>query len=258
MYQQFSDNFYKLSTYITIIRQFKEDISEVEVKNEIKDVFGKRYCRVYINIKLKEGSDKEYDLNKSFSDHFRYEKEYFSFYLGSGSYRDDDDFRLYNREEEVHYNYIWNFLAWFIKNDNIQVVDRPFISEKTIRRQQIRQERECEERIKREDEAVQDLLPEEGQLIAIKQCSHSSIRIGLITQITLQSRKSSFSMTISEVKKDLSIGKVQINDVSKRKIYALIKKEKLPTKSKTDLIAKIESNKSFEGLIWRRPQGLWE
>lgn len=260
MYQIHSDIFEKLSLYIQIIRQFKEDINEVHVNNSIEELFGKTYCRVYITIKLKEDSKKQYDLYESIRSFFRYgEKEYFSFYLGANRDEKNDDFHsLDNKEEETHYDYIWNLLEWFLKKDSIRITADRFVNERELREIEKNRRKEVEKDWNKIEAAVADLIPKEGQLIAIKQWKSSPMRIGIATKVILPSRRQSFSMDLSEIKKDLSIGKVVITYVPKREIYAIIQPELLSRKiTKAEIIALVEKNEIFDGLIWRRPQECW-
>lgn len=203
MYQIHSDIFEKLSLYIQIIRQFKEDINEVHVNNSIEELFGKTYCRVYITIKLKEDSKKQYDLYESIRSFFRYgEKEYFSFYLGANRDEKNDDFHsLDNKEEETHYDYIWNLLEWFLKKDSIRITADRFVNERELREIEKNRRKEVEKDWNKIEAAVADLIPKEGQLIAIKQWKSSPMRIGIATKVILPSRRQSFSMDLSEIKK---------------------------------------------------------
>lgn len=261
MYQEFADIFWKISVYVRIIRQFKEDINEVHLKNEIEDSFGRNYCRIYVNINLKENSNNKYALYQAINDNFKYgEKEYFSFYLGKDGYNyDNESDKFLNKEEEVHYNYIWNLLEWFLKEDNIRISAASFIRESQVRNEEKIRQEQIEEKWNKIEAAVQNLAPQTGQFIAIKQWKNSPIRIGIVTKVTLPSRRHSFSLELSELKKDLMPGKVIINHLSQRDIYAIIQPESLLRgKTKTDLISQIEKNELFEGLIWRRPQDLWD
>jgi len=260
MYQIHADIFKKLSLYVQIIRQFKEDINEVHVNNSIEELFGKTYCRVYITIRLKEDSKKQYDLYESIRSFFRYgEKEYFSFYLGAKRYEKNDDVHyLDNIEEKTHYDYIWNLLEWFLEKNNVRIVADRFVSERELRKKEENRMREVEKHWNRIEVAVADLTPKEGQLIAIKQWESSPMRIGIATKVILPSRRQPFSMNLSEIKKDLSLGKVTISYVPKREIYAIIQPDLLSRKiTKTELIALIEKNETFNGLIWRRSQEFW-
>lgn len=258
MHQEYIDIFRKLSTYIHLIREFKEYISNVHVRNSIEEHFGRTYCRVYININLKENSNKQYALYESVHKHFSYQKEYFSFYIGTDRYYKDDETNLNNKTEETHYNYIWNMLAWFVREDNITVNADLFISEWELRIEEKNRRQNDEEKRNKIESEVQNLTPQEGQLIAIKQWHNSPIRIGIAIKVTLPSRKHSFVMELAEVKKDLSVGKVIISHVFQRNIYAVMRPESLQRgTSKIDLIRQIENSDPFKGLIWRRPQDLW-
>ncbi len=65
-------------------------------------------------------------------------------------------------------------------------------------------------------------------------------------------------MDLVEVLKDLSKGKKAINHVSQTDIYGIIQPENLSKRfTKNELIEKLEKKEEFEGLIWRRPQELW-
>src|SRR5579872_6398798 len=98
--------FTKILIYITIIRQFKEDIAVLHIHNIIPNSFGRSYCNIYIDIKLKDGSGKFLSLYEAIRAKAGYDgKTYFSFYLRKQGY-DDDNLKLYNNVEHVHYNYI--------------------------------------------------------------------------------------------------------------------------------------------------------
>lgn len=59
-------------------------------------------------------------------------------------------------------------------------------------------------------------------------------------------------LILSEVKKDLNVGKVKI-DVSSYNTIAIIKTSQLPILlTKEELIELINTNANFEGLIWKK------
>lgn len=59
-------------------------------------------------------------------------------------------------------------------------------------------------------------------------------------------------LILSEVKKDLNVGKVKI-DVSSYNTIAIIKTSQLPILlTKEELIELIDTNANFEGLIWKK------
>lgn len=62
MYQLYNEIFEKLKKYIIIALEFKDDIEEIHVYNAIELVFGKKYCRVYVDFKLKNEKEKAYEL----------------------------------------------------------------------------------------------------------------------------------------------------------------------------------------------------
>jgi hypothetical protein len=62
MYQIYVDIFRKLALYIAIAKDFKDEIEVINVRNEIEEYFGKKYCRVYIDIKLNTESNMHYEL----------------------------------------------------------------------------------------------------------------------------------------------------------------------------------------------------
>lgn len=136
MYQIHSDIFTRIALYVKIARQFKEDIKEIKVSNEIEEFFGKLYCRVYVNIKLKEGSPNKFEVQEAlWNDFSRFgEKQYFSFYLIHG-WR-DNEYLLRNIEEQTHYDYIWNLLTWYLKDDGIRVEAARFKNQYRLMREE--------------------------------------------------------------------------------------------------------------------------
>ncbi|GAA4737661.1 hypothetical protein [Flavisolibacter ginsenosidimutans] len=254
MYQVHADIFRKIGLYVTIARGFKSDIHEVTVSNEIEEHFGRKYCRVYVNIELKDGS-LNHKLHETLWNEFsRYgEKDYFSFYL-TADRRDNEDL-LRNIEELTHYDYIWNLLEWYLQKDGIKVNAARFKSQLDLKYEQDLRNRKYEQERKLIADAVSNLTPELGQFIAIKQWSNS-LRIGKVQKVILSNKRQSFSMELSELRKDLTPGKVNINLRSKTEIYAIVQPEKLNgVLTKADLISYIEQNRNFDGLLWRMPQG---
>lgn len=261
MYQIYCDIIKKVSGYLTVIRQFKDDIELVKVSNEIIEIFGKRYCRIYVEIKLKDhlGYEKEFELEKALDKEVAtYLPKYFSFHLGSGSWSEREGTDGRNVEQETHYNYIWHLLAMSLEKDKIKVEATHFITDREVWHEWKQRNEKFEEEWQKIEKTVESVVPQEGQLIAINEYG-SNLRIAYVTKVTLPSRKHSFSMDLVEVLKDFSQGKRKINFYSKRDIYALIQQESLPKRfTKNDLIEKLEGGENFEGLIWRRPQELWK
>jgi hypothetical protein len=262
MYQSYYDIFLKLSIYISIIRKYKDDIKEVQISNEIESVTGRYYCKVYVDLILKEdtGIDKRdlrYYIHTEFSRH--YIKEGFSFYLGSGfNYKDDDKSEfLDNKEQEVHYNYIWNLMQWYLEADKVKVESSQFKSMRMLRYERERELNEYMEKRQKVESCTQNLPFEKGQLITIK--GWSDLRVGEITKLVQPSRRQTFQLEANEIKKDLSIGKVKMFYLNKTDIYAIVQRDRLSKNvTKEDLISLIKKGEKFEGLIWRRPNDLWD
>lgn len=257
MYQIHADIFSKVFIYVNIARQFREDIKEINVSNEIEEYFGRKYCRIYVHVKLKEGSTKQNEFQEVIWKDFKYEeKEYFSFYLTTDGR--DDEYTLRNIEEQCHYEYIWNLLEWLLRKDGINVNAARFTSQYDLKRQQEELSKKYNSERQLVENAVKHLEPEEGQLIAIRQWHNSSLRLGTVENVTLPGRRQSFTLNLRELKKDLKPGKVNINLWSKSEIFAIIQPEQLlGGLSKTLLISMIEHGDNFTGLLWRRPQELW-
>ena len=260
MYQIYCDVIKKVSGYLTVARQFKDDVELVKVSNEIIEIFGKRYCRIYVNIKLKEhlGYEKEIELERTLDKEVAtYLPKYFSFHLGSGSWSESQGTDGRNTEEETHYNYIWHLLAISLEKDKIKVEAEHFINDWQVNYEWKQRNAKFDEEWQKVEEVVESLTPQEGQLIAINEYGNN-LRIALATKVTMPSRKHSFSMDLVEVLKDLSQGKRELRYISKRSIYAIVQPESLPKRfTKNELIEKIEKGESFDGLLWRRPQELW-
>lgn len=258
MYQIHADIFRKLAIYVKIAKQFKEDIETVEVRNEIKEHFGKTYCRVHVNIKLKNESSQHYELqNELWNNLNRYgDSEYFSFHIRT-AHREEDDHRLRNLEENTHYDYIWNLLAWYLEKDELVVEAAEFVSQLDLKRKEQKWHEKYEKERRVIENAVETITFEIGQLIAIKQWHNDSLRIGQVENISHNKRRF-FSMELAEIKKDLKAGKIRINVWNKTEVYAIVQPDKLPKgKIKTALITSLEIGENFEGLVWRRPQELW-
>lgn len=258
MYQLHADIFRKIELYVKLAKAFKDDLQEIKVRNEIEEHFGKIYCRVYVTLKLKAGSDKEYELYKAIKHVFYVDKEYFSFYLPGGYDRNENDQLLRNIEENTHYDYIWNLLSWHLESDRIKVTEENFQSQLDLKRKRLEQIKKREQESNRIEEAVESLSLETGQLIAIKQWYGSALRIGVAEKVVLPGKRQSFSIDLLEIKKDLTAGKVKIHLWSKSDIYAVLQSSELPKGiSKADLLTSIERGENIRGLIWRRPNELW-
>lgn len=259
MYQLHHDIFEKIGIYVSVIRQFKESVDHVRVFNEIKDHFGKRYSRVHIEIKLKEGENKDYELDLALREAFwkRFiETHYFSFHIRSNAVYAEDD-SIFNKEEEIHYDYIWNFLEWLLKRDDIKVIADRFLSEYDIREEAKKRWKEIETQTVKEDVAVSSVTIAEGQLIAVK--NYGNLRIGFVEKVVMPTKKQSFSIKLIEVLKNLIPGQREIYFWSKRELYAVIQPDQLPKGlTKPKLIEILEKNEAVEGIVWRRPQELWK
>lgn len=260
MYQIHADIFRKIELYVKIAKHFKEEIKEINVRNEIEEHFGKSYCRVYVNIELKEDSNKKYELYQSIQ-HFFYrygEKEYFSFYLLTDGDRTEKTYLLRNIEENTHYDYIWNLLSWYLEQDRIKVNNAHFKSQLDLRDIQLEKHKKRDQERKLLEDAVEEVAPKTGQLIVVKQWNFGNLRIGRVEKVILPNRTKSFSLELYEIKKDLTPGRVKIDLWSKTDIYAVIQPNELPTGiTKVELLASVERGDNIAGLIWRRPNDLW-
>ncbi len=260
MYQIHLDIFTKVHLYILIARQFKDNIQEIYVYNEIEEHFGKKYCRIYVEIRLKENatSEKRWELQETIGEKFyrSFQKEYFSFHLTTER-RDNDD-SLYNREEELHYDYIWNLLAWFLSGDSILVKPERFKCEKYLYEEHKESLKKFEEKRQLIEAAVRPLTLLIGDWVAIESYGANSLRLGSVKMVNADKKSGYFSMTLTELKNDLKLGRKEILYVSKSDIYAIIKPDMLVNKlSKTGLVELLKKDISFSGLHWRRPQVLW-
>jgi hypothetical protein len=259
MYQLHYDIFAKIVSYVSIARQFKADIQEITVKNGIEEDFGKRYCRVFVEFTLKKNASISYwDLKVAFDDQFlRFgQKEYFSFYLGRSGR--DDEKELDNTAEKTHYDYIWNLLAWLLEKDGVRVEAKSFISERQYEREIQKYYAELDVKHQAISNAVRNLRPEPGQFIALKPWKERPLRIGKVDKVRLPSPKTACLIELSELKKDLSPGKVIIHLTRLEEIYTIIQPDKLPGNiSKDDLTKSIEKNEAHAGIVWRRPDELW-
>lgn len=260
MHQEYIDIFRKIFLYVKVVHIYKEEIKEIQISNEIEEYFGKKYCRIYVKINLKEDSYKHYEIQTKIATEFYNcgEKEYFSFYLGSTEYyKDDNEEQLHNRGEEVHYYYIYNLLYLYLKEDNIPIKLSWFKNEWHLKIEREKSHREFEEKWNKINAVTNGLTPKVGQLVAV--CNYQTLRLGVVTKIILPSRRQTFNLELSEVKKELDAGKVKIRHVSQRDIHAIVQPELLERRySKSDLIDLIEKEEPFKGLIWRRPQELWK
>ncbi|CAL1520326.1 hypothetical protein [Chitinophaga sp. MM2321] len=259
MYQIHADIFRKIALYVNITRQFKDDIKGINVSNEIEEHFGKTYCRVYINIELKEDSTNSYKLYQSIqNDFYRYgEKDYFSFHLRTG-WRDSEEL-LQNIREHTHYDYIWNLLYWHLQKDGIKVKEEMFKSQWHLRNKRQEQDEKWQQKRNLIEDAVDTVSPEVGQLIATRQWRGSPLRIGIVENVIVPNKRQSFSLELSELKKDLTPGKIKMILGSKTEIYAIVRPHELPNGiGKAELLASIERGDDIRGLMWRRPHELWE
>jgi len=259
MYQLHHDIFTKIVSYVTIARQFKEEIQDITIKNAIEEDFGRRYCRVFVEFSLKQNASISYwDLKVAFDNKFlRFgQKEYFSFYLGRNGRDDEKD--LDNTAENTHFDYIWNLLAWLLENDGVRVEAKSFTSERQYERKMQEYYAELDAKHQAISIAVMNLRPEAGQFIALKPWKERPLRIGKVDKVRLPSSKTSCFIELSELKKDLSPGKVQIHLSRMEEIYAIIQPDQLPEKmSKDNLTEFIEKGETHAGIIWRRPNELW-
>lgn len=260
MDQLYAEIFGKISTYIKVIEEFKSDVKEVRIYNQIVDLFAKTYCQIHIEIKLKEtvGHSAEHYFNITLFDHFtRFDKKYFSFYIGHTDYYTDRDSEV----EEVHYDYIRNLLAWNLLKNQVPFRADPFVSEGMKRYQEQQRRVEYQKEQDKIEAAVKSLAPEVGQLVAIKQYSMESLRLARVIEVQEAAKRnySYYSMKLTEVLKDLSLGKREISFYSKSNLYAIIEPSDLPKKcTKAELLKLLELGETFPGLEWRRPQSLWE
>jgi hypothetical protein len=249
MYEEYRQVFEKLMKYLVIAREFKDDIKEVYVYNSIELHFGKKYCRIYVEIKLNDevSMQKRYELQEL---HYKYfnnvgHTNYFSYYLGYDDYETIVD-RLRNREEEMHYNYIWNFLAWQLERDNIKVKSENFISQYELK---IKRKADDEKWEKEKEKINNEINPflKQDILFAIKH--YDRLKIGKIVAI-----KPYDCVSLLEIKKDLSIGKVK-TDVRTYDTYAIINPSLLSKSiTKDELLKLIEAEDDFEGLEWKKPK----
>lgn len=248
MYIEYTDILSRISTYATTLSQFKDQIREVNVRNEIVEHFGKHYCRIYIDISP-IGDAASFDKIYEIIDKGLYgQPRYFSFYLPDGA----DE---HNREEEVHYNYIWHLLTWFLKG-KVEVKADSFKTKRDIRREEEQNEREYEEKKKAIEDAVSSLTIEPGIFVAVRNLL--DLDIGIVSNVVSPNKNSNLSVEIYLLKKDLTPGKKKVVFSSKSEVYAIVQPYALPVNiSKDQLLTLIENNQSFEGLSWRRPENLW-
>jgi len=253
----------KIGSYLDIISQFKTDIQEINVRNSIEKFYGRRYCRVYIEIKPKEGSEKSHEINDAKWRKFIYDerRDYFSFYLGEDHILYKELGNSFNEEERIHYDYIYYILTWLLDQLTIKipVTQAYFVSESAVRHKEKQREEEWDKLLKKIEEATAQISPEVGQIIGFVEYLSHPIRFGLVEKITLPVKRTSFSMDLAILKKDLSKGKLTKNFWSKRDIYAIIDPGELkPGTQLSEIKEFVESGISFEGLIWRRPKELWD
>jgi len=261
MYQIHADIFRKIELYVSIARKLKEDIKEINVRNEIERHFGKSYCRVYFDIELKEGSERSYELYQIIQHVFyRYgDKEYISFYLQHDDECTDKEYLLRNIKEQAHYDYIWNLLEWNLEKDGIKVNNARFKSQLHLRRIRLEEDKKWEQERRIIEDAVETVSPEVGHLIVIRQWRGSPLRVGKAEKVVLPNKRQSFSLELSELKKDLVPGKTKINLYSKTEIYAVIVPQELPNGiGKAELLDSLERGDDISGLIWRRPNEVWK
>jgi len=247
MYQLYNDIFEKLIKYLVIARELKEDIQEVHVYNSIELVFGKKYCRIYVDFKLKNERKKAFELQELRYKYFNNVgiSDYFSFYLGYDDYQVKED-RLKNKEEEIHYEYIWNFLAWQMKKEEITVKPSHFISEYYEKIKRKEEDEKWENEKKQILNEISNYLKENQDLLFVVK-DYNKIRIGKIAEFGSYN-----SLTLLEIKKDLSIGKVKVQ-TSNYNTIAIINVFQLPKLlTKDELVKLINSDVDFEGLIWKK------
>lgn len=257
-YHQYDETFEKIDRYVEFIRQYRDCVKDVHVSNSIEDYFGKRYCRVYVEIAFKLDLKSHFDLQQKLLSKFYNSSYYFSFFIGD-SQRDYDEKQSKNEAESLHYEYIWHLLSWNLRNDGIPVREDKFVSEYDLFIENKKRSDEFDQRREVLSTLTKDLNIVIDQFIAIKGMSESPLRIAKPIKISLSIKRQSFSMELIELKSDLATGKREITLYSKNEIYAIVDPTKLSQGiRKPDLINLLNEGSNFEGLIWRRPQQYWE
>lgn len=248
MYSVFVEIFEKTDQYLKVIRELKEDIQDVYIYNKVEDFFGKKYCRIYVEINLiPNPSHSQYEIEKYLYNNFENFgiKPYFSFYLGSSNYNSKDEI-LENREEQMHYYYIHNLLEWELKKVNIKVNVDKFESEYSLKKDRIKEDEKRELEKQKIIKEISPLIHKEGRLIVVN--SWDKLRIGKI----IEAKTSSNNISLLEVKKDFTAGKIKLASISINEILAIIDQSLLGKTTKEELIELIETDSDFKGLEWKR------
>jgi hypothetical protein len=248
MYREFVEIFEKTDQYLKVIRELKEDIQDVYIYNKVEDFFGKKYCRIYVEINLiPNPSHSQYEIEKYLYNNFENFgiKPYFSFYLGSSNYNSKDEI-LENREEQMHYYYIHNLLEWELKKVNIKVNVDKFESEYSLKKDRIKEDEKRELEKQKIIKEISPFIHKEGRLIVVN--SWDKLRIGKI----IEAKSSSNNISLLEVKKDFTAGKIKLDRISINEIVAIIDQSLLGKTTKEELIELIETDIDFKGLEWKR------
>jgi hypothetical protein len=248
MYREFVEIFEKTDQYLKVIRELKEDIQDVYIYNKVEDFFGKKYCRIYVEINLiPNPSHSQYEIEKYLYNNFENFgiKPYFSFYLGSSNYNSKDEI-LENREEQMHYYYIHNLLEWELKKVNIKVNVDKFESEYSLKKDRIKEDEKRELEKQKIIKEISPFIHKEGRLIVVN--SWDKLRIGKI----IEAKTSSNNISLLEVKKDFTAGKIKLDRISINEIVAIIDQSLLGKTTKEELIELIETDIDFKGLEWKR------
>lgn len=248
MYSVFVEIFEKTDQYLKVIRELKEDIEDVYIYNKVENSFGKKYCRIYVEINLiPNPSHSQYEIEKYLYNNFENFgiKPYFSFYLGSSNYNSKDEI-LENREEQMHYYYIHNLLEWELKKENIKVNVDKFESEYSLKKERIKEDEKRELEKQKITKEISPFIHKEGRLIVVN--SWDKLRIGKI----IEAKASSNNISLLEVKKDFTVGKIKLVRISINEIVAIIDQSLLGKTTKEELIELIETDIDFKGLEWKR------
>ncbi|WP_369765260.1 hypothetical protein [Flavobacterium sp. WC2429] len=248
MYSVFVEIFEKTDQYLKVIRELKEDIQDVYIYNKVENSFGKKYCRIYVEINLiPNPSHSQYEIEKYLYNNFENFgiKPYFSFYLGSSNYNSKDEI-LENREEQMHYYYIHNLLEWELKKVNIKVNVDKFESEYSLKKDRIKEDEKRELEKQKITAEISPFIHKEGRLIVIN--SYDKLRIGKI----IEAKTLSNNISLLEVKKDFTIGKIKLDSISINEILAIIDQSLLGKITKEELIELIITKSDFKGLEWKR------
>lgn len=248
MYSVFVEIFEKTDQYLKVIRELKEDIEDVYIYNKVENSFGKKYCRIYVEINLiPNPGHSQYEIEKYLYNNFENFgiKPYFSFYLGSSNYNSKDEI-LENREEQMHYYYIHNLLEWELKKENIKVNVDKFESEYSLKKERIKEDEKRELEKQKITKEISPFIHKEGRLIVVN--SWDKLRIGKI----IEAKASSNNISLLEVKKDFTPGKIKLDRISINEIVAIIDQSLLGKTTKEELIELIETDIDFKGLEWKR------